>query len=195
MHFAEISKKLSLNLYFSKVDFEAVRSGDDVLPNHFLSHTTICVKDLNLIWSNCRLYNTDAQSPFVVHCSQMEKMQARVMAKVPDIDLTPYKDVIMAENAINAVPTPQTPSHHSFADLPGGVSAATPVAVAATPSVGVPTFVLGSTGGTGRKSLGSLRALLAHCPPLGSSADDQHCWRRCYGCAHWPRVPDTHGAA
>ncbi len=77
MWIGEVARKLSLNLYYSKADFEA---------------------DLNLIWANCRKYNTDPGSIFIEHASQMEKRQAKIMKKVPDIDLTPYKDQIIAEN-------------------------------------------------------------------------------------------------
>lgn len=88
MHFAEITRKLSLNMYFNKADFE---------------------DDLNLIWSNCRQYNTEPGSVFVAHASEMEKKQKRVMKKVPDIDLSPYRDAIIAENNANVMGSPPTP--------------------------------------------------------------------------------------
>lgn len=43
-------------------------------------------------------YNTDPGSVFVEHANEMEKKQFRVMKRVPETDLTPYKEQILAEN-------------------------------------------------------------------------------------------------
>ncbi len=123
MHFAEIQRKLSLNLYYSKADFEA---------------------DLNLIWENCRRYNTDPGSIFIEHASQMEKRQAKFMKKVPDIDLTPYKDQILAENATAL--SPAMPRMMMSSSIDAAHSASGPSSAAASPAVPPIKVSLGASG-------------------------------------------------
>jgi transcriptional activator SPT7 len=40
--------------------------------------------DLQLIFANCRLYNVDPSSVFLVHASNLEQQASRLLAELPD---------------------------------------------------------------------------------------------------------------
>ena len=105
MHFGEIWRRLSLNIYLSKEEFE---------------------NDLNQIWSNCRKYNTEPSSIFVSHASEMEKKQKRVMKKnfekLSIFDLSPFRDLIQAENSA-ALSSPVVPRMLMSSSMDGTSSA------------------------------------------------------------------------
>lgn len=70
----------------------------------------------------------------------MEKKQLRVMKKVPETDLTPYKDVILAENQASLLLSPALPRAQvssSSASIGLGPDAVAPPAVPVIPSLKV----------------------------------------------------------
>lgn len=135
-----MTRRLNLNLYLSKRDFEA---------------------DLNLIWANCRKYNTDPGSVFVMvrfcwscgvlsernickHANEMEKRQRKIMKRVPDTDISPYKDMVLSEN----MASPAVPRVASLnASLDSAVQSTSPPLPAIKVSVPIPAALQHMQGG------------------------------------------------
>lgn len=78
---------------------------------------------------------------FVEHANEMEKKQLRVMKRVPDIDLTPFKDQILAENQSSmlspAVPRMMAASSDAGAGAAAPLPAAPTLATPPVPSIKV----------------------------------------------------------
>ncbi len=72
MDFGTMTKKLKNLTYKSKADF---------------------VADLDLIWSNCMLYNRDADNPFRRKASSLRKEADKLVPLIPDLTVRPRAEV------------------------------------------------------------------------------------------------------
>lgn len=91
MDLSTMTKHLNAHKYFSKAEFQ---------------------HDLNLIFSNCRTYNQDPASPYLVHAAELEKKSIELMRNVPDIDLTASRDVILEDINRRLLPSSKERKEH-----------------------------------------------------------------------------------
>jgi hypothetical protein len=78
MDLSTVTKKLKSLLYVSKKDF---------------------TQDLDLIWSNCLLYNTIPDNPYRNHAIMMRKKATELLEKVPDISIISSSEADLDDDA------------------------------------------------------------------------------------------------
>jgi hypothetical protein len=95
MDLSTMTKQLNAHKYFSKAEFQ---------------------HDLDLIFSNCRTYNQNPDSPYLVHAAELEKKSVELMLSVPDIDLTASRDVILEDINRCLPPSKERKEHRAAHD-------------------------------------------------------------------------------